>query len=110
MKSRHFSALSLLAALALAGLSPSGMAAEKVAVRGVPAGTPFIGTTRCYLPFVCIRKGEETPSFEYGVYGRPTFAPGEVLLAGGGKLSGKVALFQKGNDWDFIRHAALVIP
>ncbi len=110
MKSPRIPALSLLAALTPASLPTLGMAAEKVAVRGVPEGTPFIASTRCYLPFVCIRKGEVTPSYEYGVYGRPVFAPGEVLLAGGGRLTGKVALFQKGNDWDFVRHAALVIP
>lgn len=100
----------LLALVLSLGLSAPGWSAERVNVRGIPADTPFIANTRCYLPFVCIRKGEETPGFEFGVYGRPKFAPGDVLLAGGGRLSGRVALFQKGNDWEFVRHAALVIP
>ena len=91
-------------------LSATVNAADIVTVRGVPTGTPFIAHTQCYLPFVCVKKGEETATYDPSVWGRPKFQAGEVELASGGQLKGKVALFQKDNDWEFIRHAALIIP
>ena len=69
MKSAIFLPFPLLALVLSLGLSAPVLSAERVNVRGIPADTPFIANTRCYLPFVCIRKGEEIPGFEFGVCG-----------------------------------------
>lgn len=101
---------SQLTAVLVLGFPLIASAANAINVRGIPVDAPFIAHTRCYMPFVCIKKGEETASYDDSVWGRPQFQVGEVVLASGGRLTGKVALFQKDNDWEFIRHAALIIP
>lgn len=97
-------------ALSLLLASAAAQAAETVRVRGFPPDMPFISHTRCYLPFVCVKKDETVASYEHGVWGRPKFLPGEVTLADGGRLAGRIAMFQKDHDWAFVQNAALIIP
>ena len=91
-------------------MSSAALATETITVRGIPADMPLMQGARCYIPLICVKKGETLPSYEAGVWGRPKFLPGSVRLANGAELSGRVAMFQIKNDWEFVQNAALLIP
>lgn len=93
--------------LSLFFITPA-FAGEKVTVVGVPGNEPTLGSSPCVVPFVCKRDGAY--NYQSGVWGRPEFLSGSVTLLDGTKIKGKIALFQRQQDWDFVKHVALLIP
>lgn len=103
-------ALWLALLLSLAGVR-AAHAKEKVIVRGLPENPTFIGKTKCVAPFLCLQDGEaRVATYDPHRWGNPKFHPGEVVLRNGAVLKGTVALLTRQQDWDFVKHIALLIP
>jgi len=118
---RRFTRTSLLVAVVGLCLAAPARAAESVVVRGFPPemlketftgkflGKP-IGKKSCYAPRVCLADGETLPRIPVGVAGYPNFLPGEVVLANGARITGKVLVDGEPRDWDFVKRWVYVVP